>query len=144
MAGDRKQTFMFHGDIQKGKRSVLSMIKKGLSESDIQDHDFQHMGMAGFKKVVEFTTAAYKNSKFCLVVEGSTPTSRRLFDSLAAGCVPIMIGGEEGIKRNLPFQKTIDWSKIVYYGGYPLYQRGGHWLAAFCGFVGAPIRQKCA
>lgn len=117
MAGDRKQTFMFHGDIQKGKRSVLSMIKKGLSESDIQDHDFQGMGMNKFKTIVQASTAAYLNTKFCLVVEGSTPTSRRLFDSLAAGCVPILIGGEEGIKRNLAFQKTIDWSKLVFYGG---------------------------
>merc|ERR1719230_33477 len=70
-----------------------------------------------FKKVVENSVDTYKRAKFSLVVEGSTPTSRRLFDSLAAGCVPILIGGEEGIKRNLPFQKTIDWSKLVYYGG---------------------------
>merc|ERR1719446_1387035 len=73
--------------------------------------------MAGFKQVVENSVSAYLNTKFCLVVEGSTPTSRRLFDSLGSGCVPIMIGGEDGIKRNLPFQKTIDWSKIVFYGG---------------------------
>merc|ERR1719379_2617805 len=108
---------MFHGDVEKGKRSVLKVISKELPESDIQDHNFQKMGMNGFKKVVETSVAAYQNTKFCLVVEGSTPTSRRLFDAMAAGCVPIMIGGEEGIKRNLPFQKTIDWSKIVYYGG---------------------------
>merc|ERR1719265_1750202 len=73
--------------------------------------------MNGFKKVVETSVKGYLNTKFCLVVEGSTPTSRRLFDSLGAGCVPIMIGGESGIRRNLPFQKTIDWSKLVYYGG---------------------------
>jgi hypothetical protein len=117
MAKDRKQTFMFHGDVQKGKRSVLSKLREVLPESDIQDHNFQKMGMNGFKKVVETSFNAYQNTKFCLVVEGSTPTSRRLFDSLASGCVPIMIGGEEGIRRNLPFQKTIDWSKIVFYGG---------------------------
>merc|ERR1719310_787386 len=73
--------------------------------------------MNEFKTIVQASTAAYLNTKFCLVVEGSTPTSRRLFDSLASGCVPILIGGEEGIKRNLAFQKTIDWSKLIYYGG---------------------------
>merc|ERR1719428_445843 len=93
------------------------MINKDLENSDIQNHDFQHMGMNGFKKVVENSVESYKNSKFCLVVEGSTPTSRRLFDAMAGGCVPIMIGGEEGIKRNLPFQKTIDWSRPVSCGG---------------------------
>merc|ERR1719231_1622248 len=117
MAKERKVNFMFHGDVQKGKRSVLKVLNQGLENSDIQSHDFQHMGMNGFKKVVENSVETYKNSKFCLIVEGSTPTSRRLFDAMAGGCVPIMIGGEAGIKRNLPFQKTIDWSKIVYYGG---------------------------
>merc|ERR1719453_1940934 len=92
------------------------MINQGI-ELDLQDHDFQHMGMNGFKKVVETSAASYMNSKFCLIVEGSTPTSRRLFDAMGAGCVPIMIGGEAGIKKNLAFQKTIDWSKIVYYAG---------------------------
>merc|ERR1719313_218176 len=68
-------------------------------------------------KIGDESANTYLNSKFCLIAEGSTPTSRRLFDALAGGCVPIMIGGEAGIKRNLPFQKTIDWSNIVYYGG---------------------------
>jgi len=117
MAAQRKQTFMFHGDVQKGKRAVLHEIGKGLEFSDIQNHDFQNMGMNGFKKVVETSVAAYQNTKFCIVAEGSTPTSRRLFDSLASGCIPVLIGGEGGIRTNLPFQKTIDWSKIIFYGG---------------------------
>merc|ERR1719158_2438002 len=116
-AAQRNVSFMFHGDVAKGKRSVLKVIAKDLPGNDIQDHDFQGMGMQGFKKVVENSVDTYKRSKFSLVVEGSTPSSRRLFDSLAGGAVPIIIGGEEGIKRNLPFQKTIDWSKLVYYGG---------------------------
>jgi hypothetical protein len=117
MAAQRNVSFMFHGDVEKGKRGVLKVIAKDLPESDIQNHDFQGMGMSGFKKVVENSVDTYKRRKLCLVVEGSTPSSRRLFDSLAGGAVPIMIGYENGIKRNLPFQKTIDWSKIVYYGG---------------------------
>jgi len=117
MAKDRNVSFMFHGDIKKGKRSVLTHFSKILPASDIQDHDFQHTGMNAFREVVKNSVRSYKQSKFCLVVEGSTPSSRRLFDSMASGCVPVLIGGEVGIKRNLPFQRTIDWSKIVYYGG---------------------------
>jgi len=114
---DRSISFMFHGDVKKGKRSVLGLIAKGLAESDIQDHNFQKTGMNAMKKLVENSANTYLKSKFCLVAEGSTPTSRRLFDALGSGCVPIMLGGEEGIRRNLPFQKTIDWSQIVFYGG---------------------------
>jgi len=117
MAKDRNVSFMFHGDIKKGKRSVLTHFQKLLPASDIEDHDFQHTGMNAFREVVKNSVRSYKSSKFCLVVEGSTPSSRRLFDSMAGGCVPVIIGGEAGIKRNLPFQRTIDWSKIVYYGG---------------------------
>jgi len=117
LAKDREVSFMFHGDISKGKRSVLKHFQKLLPNADIEDHDFQHTGMNAFREVVKNSVKTYKSSKFCLVVEGSTPSSRRLFDSLAGGCVPVMIGGEAGIKRNLPFQRTIDWSKIVYYGG---------------------------
>merc|ERR1719310_2382376 len=91
MGAERNQTFMFHGDIEKGKRSVLKKLGSELDNSDIKSNDFQHMGMNGFKKVVEETSKSYKSTKFCLIVEGSTPTSRRLFDALASGCTPILI-----------------------------------------------------
>merc|ERR1719421_1103981 len=38
MAAERKVNFMFHGDVEKGKRSVLKVISKDLENSDIQDH----------------------------------------------------------------------------------------------------------
>ena len=68
------------------------------------------------------------SSIFCLVPEGDTSTSRRLFDALAAGCIPIVIadfyGGKEGylptqrpgdraMEANLPFTNLVDWARIA-------------------------------
>ena len=63
------------------------------------------------------TLEAYLSSKLCLVPAGDTPTSRRLFDSMAAGCLPVLMAPAEDIMPNLPFPKAIDWPKTVLLGG---------------------------
>ena len=63
------------------------------------------------------TLEAYVGSKVCLVPAGDTPSSRRLFDSMAAGCLPVLIAPAEDIMPNLPFPKAIDWPKTVLFGG---------------------------
>ena len=42
--------------------------------------------------------AAYTTAKLCLVPAGDTPTSRRLFDAMAAGCVPVRVGFGLGVR----------------------------------------------
>lgn len=49
-----------------------------------------------------------KRSKYCLHLRGDTTTSRRLFDSIAAGCVPFIISDDV----HLPFIDQIDYSKF--------------------------------
>ena len=63
------------------------------------------------------TLKAYVNSKICLVPAGDTPTSRRLFDSMAAGCLPVLMAQTEDILPNLPFPHAIDWPRTVLFGG---------------------------
>ena len=63
------------------------------------------------------TLEAYLSSKICLVPAGDTPTSRRLFDSMAAGCLPVLMAPAEDIMPNLPFPKAINWPKTVLFGG---------------------------
>ena len=45
--------------------------------------------------------AAMRDSIFCLLLRGDTSTSRRLSDSVAAGCIPIIIS--DYIGPNMPF-----------------------------------------
>lgn len=63
------------------------------------------------------TVNAYKDSKLCFVPAGDTPTSRRLFDAMAAGCIPVLMAPEEDILPNLPFPTAIDWYNTVLLGG---------------------------
>ena len=63
------------------------------------------------------TLRAYTNAKICLIPAGDTPTSRRLFDAMAAGCVPLVLAPYEDIMPNLPFPKAIDWPETVLFGG---------------------------
>lgn len=39
-------------------------------------------------------------SKFCFVIRGDSPSSSRLFDAMAAGCVPIIVGAFASIGRD--------------------------------------------
>jgi len=51
---------------------------------------------------------AMSDSKFCLIIEGDTPSSRRLFDAMLAGCIPVFIGQ----KTTLPFENIIPYRLI--------------------------------
>lgn len=63
------------------------------------------------------TTFEQQASSFCFVPRGDTPTSRRLFDSLGTGCVPIIMETYENIAPNLPFTATVDWPSIAIFAG---------------------------
>lgn len=63
------------------------------------------------------TSSAYQDSTFCFAPRGDTPTSRRLFDALGAGCIPIIMDTYENIAHNLPFSSTIDWPSIAIFMG---------------------------
>lgn len=52
-------------------------------------------------------------SKYCLMVHGDTPTSRRLYDALAAGCVPIIIDDPLLTTGNLPLYPWLDWDRVA-------------------------------
>lgn len=58
----------------------------------------------------EFSPQAYtdgmSNASFCLVPRGDTPTSRRLFDAIMAGCIPVIVSS--GIA--LPFETILNYS----------------------------------
>lgn len=48
------------------------------------------------------------SSKFCLNIAGDTPSSNRLFDAIAAHCVPVIISDD----IELPFEDVLDYSEF--------------------------------
>lgn len=65
--------------------------------------------------LANLTAEAMLRTNVCVVPEGDTWTSRRLFDALASGCVPLLVRGPRRISErrqdegNLPFPASIDW-----------------------------------
>lgn len=57
---------------------------------------------------IHSATRSMRNSKFCLNLAGDTPSSNRLFDSIASHCVPVVISDE----IELPFEDDLDYSSF--------------------------------
>lgn len=61
------------------------------------------------------TERAMLNGALCFAPSGDTPTSRRLFEALASGCVPIIARQRHLWASHLPFADLIDWNAIAYF-----------------------------
>ena len=49
---------------------------------------------------------------FCFVPAGDTPTSRRLFDAMISGCLPVVISDHIG--KHLPFSSVIPYYDFMF------------------------------
>jgi hypothetical protein len=67
--------------------------------------------------MIHETTENFLSSNTCLHPVGDTPTARRLFEAVAAGCVPIAMGDPTPIIENLPFQRSVNWLKLLLFAG---------------------------
>jgi hypothetical protein len=50
-----------------------------------------------------------REAQYCLHLRGDTSTSRRIYDALAAGCVPVIVSDDS----HLPFKSQIDWDSFT-------------------------------
>lgn len=53
------------------------------------------------------------SSQFCLCPRGDTMSSRRLFDAVAAGCIPVLSRSQTGL-GNLPFISSMDYAEFAF------------------------------
>uniref|UniRef100_A0A2P2MPT7 Exostosin GT47 domain-containing protein n=1 Tax=Rhizophora mucronata TaxID=61149 RepID=A0A2P2MPT7_RHIMU len=59
-------------------------------------------------KGVRMAGQGMASSKFCLNIAGDTPSSNRLFDSIASHCIPVIISDD----IELPFEDVLDYSEF--------------------------------
>src|SRR5690606_3939535 len=69
------------------------------------------------KRLCDNQTIILNDSTFSLIIPPLSPTSLyddevndRLFNSLAAGAIPVLLGGDY---LKLPFEEVVDWNKAV-------------------------------
>ena len=66
-----------------------------------------------------------RQSAYCIIPAGDTPASRRLFEALAAGCIPVYLGDYERFAKpdpvsgesDLPYRSVIDWTQMIIMAG---------------------------
>ena len=107
--------FMFHGDtgrydggVRAAVRDLLSFIPNSnfSSSYDVRHNDLQ------LERRHQLTLKVMLQSRFCLVPRGDDLSSARLFEVMAAGCLPILVRGEYS-DTDLPFKHLIDWRTLV-------------------------------
>lgn len=122
----RELSLMFHGDMSRGTgmRSNIPNITRGLPDASVMEHGSNSKGrrreaqdIDSFRNISLESAATYVRSDLCLVPAGDSPTSRRLFDALASGCVPVVFSDFEKMAENLPFKHSVDWPNIAIFAG---------------------------
>jgi hypothetical protein len=65
------------------------------------------------------TARSYRAASMCMVPAGDVPSSRRLFDAMSAGCVPVLVRSlhvmsyqRQTFTTSLPFPLSIDWRTV--------------------------------
>lgn len=116
----RPTSVMFHGTMKRThsgryRRKAL-VLAEDLEAADIADVAVQTFPGAPTRvnasTIMYRTAQTYAASRFCLAPEGDTNTSRRVFDSLAAGCVPVVFAQD-----CLPFRDLINYSDFTLEAG---------------------------
>ena len=64
------------------------------------------------KRIVRGYETHILRAEFCFVPRGDTPTSRRLFDAMLAGCLPVIIA--DSIDVSLPFSSNIPYNDFAF------------------------------
>mmetsp|Transcript_35317 Transcript_35317/g.82680 ORF Transcript_35317/g.82680 Transcript_35317/m.82680 type:complete len:149 (-) Transcript_35317:66-512(-) len=57
-----------------------------------------------------------RKSSVCLSPGGDAPTSVRMFEAMASGCVPVVLGIREKLATDMPYPSLIDWDEVAFFG----------------------------
>ena len=92
-----------HADV--GVDVKTGEMTRGKNRSDYNVNSYEH------------SAQSYLDASMCLVPSGDVPSSRRLFDAMAAGCVPVLVrsfyrlnADKHQFTTSLPFPHSIDWT----------------------------------
>jgi len=107
---ERKFKITFIGTIRR-----RTPMRRVLNRQSVRDLAFLNIVDEGvrFKEnnTVDLFNAYIDNmvdSQFCLVIQGDSPSSRRLFDSMVTGCIPVFTG----VKYTMPFENLIPYHQF--------------------------------
>jgi len=106
---ERSFNVVFLGSLKR-----LSPLRKVLENPEIQNLSTLYIQNEGLKYHAKdrasFDNYAeiMKDAQFCLVLQGDTVSTRRLFDAMIAGCIPVFAGP----KYLMPFENLIPYDSF--------------------------------
>ena len=113
-----RHSVVFHGDTGRydgGMRGAVRDILHYVNGSDLVSSFRMRFNSTALRPLFARTEQAMLNGALCFAPSGDTPTSRRLFEALASGCVPIIARQRHLWGPHLPFAALIDWNAIAYF-----------------------------
>lgn len=120
----KKQTF-FKGTLARGAEGALGVqTMSRVALKKLEGHEAHDVFVSGDDKDGDLGThplstsgskTSYadgmRSSTFCWIPRGDNPTSRRIFDAIAAGCIPVVVSDD--IASYLPFRWVVDWRSMI-------------------------------
>jgi hypothetical protein len=122
---ERPYSVYFVGNMhrQRGEGKVryraIQQVAAGVSNGKFVDRVFRRQKdhRLTYAQMAEECAREMRASRFCLAPAGDVPTSRRIPDAMAAGCLPVQIGQFEAMRFNLPFPNHVDWGAAALFAG---------------------------
>jgi len=142
-ASSSRSGIMFHGGLgrydhglREGMLELLQHIRRASQLGvDTQTGEMSRGDNRSAYSVSSYerTAESYLRSSMCLVPSGDVPSSRRLFDVMAAGCVPILVrsfwrmsADAHSFTTSLPFPQSIDWYATTLWLAPPVRAKNKH------------------
>ncbi|CAI5993359.1 unnamed protein product [Closterium sp. NIES-65] len=118
-AAARPTLIFFRGTLNRQQggamRVQLARLLVNVSGADIAEGSPLQGG-------VQAATAGMRASKFCLVPEGDTASSCRLFDAILSHCIPLVVSDS----LDLPFEEALDYTAFALFLPQALALRPGY------------------
>lgn len=124
----KREGVMFHGGLRRadggirpGREELAQLARETRLPFSLGNSTIGHVHtIANYSSdarhannVQHKTMSAMRTALLCLVPAGDTITSRRLFDALACGCVPVLMRKQAYMHSSLPFTSIINWKRIA-------------------------------
>ena len=93
-------------------RTALAQLPWATVGGAVYSGTFEVDELSSYRSAVEAYTQEILSARFCLVPRGDTPTSRRLYDAMHAGCIPVLVS--DAWDHSLPFRHTIPWDDFTF------------------------------
>ena len=107
---DRNLKASFMGSYEThSSRSSLAVSIQNRNDCFVRDTGVWHFHNENRDKNKKLYTDILTNSKLCVCPRGTGPSTIRLWEAMATGCVPLLITDSS----KLPLDDEIDWNKLI-------------------------------